>query len=268
MAEPKFLLTQFNEGAAGKFLMSLLMGSDSVAHFDQNVEKNKTILSLTDYVQKSFQSFDHWLVNEPNPTSVWNIYWISNKMERGATQSPKDFKKQLATEASEYFWQCVQNNKRILIVSNKTILPAAYQHVKPLVIINERKSLKFIRKSLWYKHYGIQDNKIYLKINDPEMIPEPTRSIMKRFNNPIHLNESVLSFYRRVLWKNPNTRFFSDQDNFNKNSIFINLSEILDINKLVPAIDRICKNLGISQVDHTYIQQAHAHWINLHTFKF
>lgn len=265
---PNFLLVRFNEGAAGKFLLSLLMGSQSVAHFNQSVDENKTTDQLVTYVQASFNSFDTWLKTEPNPVSSWNIHWISNKMDRGSNQSANDFNAQLQTDASDYFWKSVRLNKHIPIVNNKTIIPVAYQNLTPVVIINDQSSLKFLRKSLWYKHYGIRDNKIYLKINDPEMYPEPTKDIMKGFNNPMYLQESVFSFYRRVLWKNSNTRFFSDENNFSKNSIFINLGEILDINKLVPAIDRICKNLGIRPVDHAYIQQAHAHWISLHTFKF
>ncbi len=259
---------RFNEGAAGKFLLSLLMGSRSVAHFDQSIEENKTNDQLLSYVRNSFSSFDSWLKTEPNPVTPWNIHWISNKMSRGSSQTITDFNTQLQTDASEYFWKSVSINKHILIVNNKPVPPVAYQNLAPLVIINDQPSLKFLRKSLWFKHYGVKDNKIYLKINDPDMYPEPTRSIMKGFNNPMFVDESVFSFYRRVLWDNPNTKFFANQDNFPENSIFINLSKILDITKLVPAIDLLCEQLGIAPIDHGYLHQAHAHWIRLHTFKF
>lgn len=265
---PTFLLVQFNQGAAGKFLMSLLMGSDSVAHFDSYVEQYKNNQLLLDYVQRSFQSFDRWIATEPNPVPVWNIHWISNKMPRGNDQTLDDFNKQLQAEASDYFWQSVKNNKRILILSNKAILPLAYRHLSPVVIINDKPSLTFLRKSLWFKHYGIKDHKIYLKINDPDMYLEPTKTIMKKFNNPILSDESVFKFYRRVLWKNANTNFFSDQKNFSSNSNFIKLSELLDINKLIPAMDRLCNSLNIISINHNYIQQAHAHWVKLHTFRY
>lgn len=262
------MFVRFNEGAAGKFLSSLLMGSQSVAHFSQSVEENKTNDQLLTYVHDSFSSFDSWLKTEPNPVTSWNIHWISNKMGRGGDQTPDDFTAQLKTDASKYFWDSVDLGKRILIVSNKSVPPVAYQNLAPVVVINDPTSLIFLRKSIWFKHYGVRNNKIYLKINDPDMYPEPTRSIMKGFNNPMFVDESVFSFYRRVLWKNPNTKFFADQDNFPKNSIFINLSEILDIDKLAPAIDRLCDQLGIAPVDHSYLHRAHAHWIGLHTFKF
>lgn len=265
---PKFLLVRFNEGAAGKFLMSLLMSSDSIAHYDSTVEEHKDVQSLLNYAQRSFQSFDQWIANEPNPVTVWNIHWISNKMPRGNNQTVEDFNIQLKSEASDYFWQSVKNNKHILILSNKTVLPLAYRHLSPVVIINDRLSLKFLRKSVWYKHYGIKNHKIHLKINDPDLYPEPTKSIMKKFDNPVFSDENVFSFYRRVLWKNPSTNFFSNQSNFSNSSNFINLSEILDINRLLPAMDRLCDSLGIININHSYIRQAHAHWINLHTFRY
>jgi hypothetical protein len=268
MVDPNFLLVRFNEGAAGKFLLSLLMGSSSVAHFNESVEQQKTNDQLASYVQESFGSFDNWLSTEPNPVTAWNIHWISNKLERGSNQSLKEFNTQLLAEASEYFWQSVNNHKRILIISNKNSVPVAYQNLSPVVIINDRPGLTFLRKSLWLKHYGIKDNKIYIKINDPKMYPEPTRSIMKKFDNPTYLNESVFKFYRRMIWQNANTNFFANQANFSKDSNFIKLSEILDINQLLPAIDRMCNNLSIKNIDHSYIQQAHAHWIGLHTFRF
>lgn len=266
--QPNFLFVRFNEGAAGKFLLSLLMGSQSVAHFNQSVEENKTIDQLLTYVHDSFSILDLWLKTEPNPVIPWNIHWISNKMDRGSSQPIDKFITQLQSDASEYFWKSVNLNKHILIVNNKPVPPVAYQNLAPVVIINDQSALKFLRKSIWFKHYGVRGNKIYLKINNPEMYPEPTRSIMKRFDNPMFVDESVFSFYRRVLWGNPNTKFFASRDNFPKNSIFINLSEILDITKLVPAIDLLCNQLGIAPVDHRYIHQAHAHWIGLHTFKF
>jgi hypothetical protein len=264
---PKFLLVQFNQGAAGKFLLSLLMGSNSVAHFNSCIEEHKDNQSLLKYVKNSFQSFDRWIATEPNPVPAWNIHWISNKMPRGNNQTVDEFNKQLQSDASEYFWQSVNNNKYILILTNKTVLPLAYQHLTPIVIINDKPSLTFLRKSIWVKHYKIKDHKIYLKINDPDMYPEPTKSIMKKFDNPIFSNDSVFSFYRRVIWKNPNTNFFSESKNFSKGN-FINLSELLNIDKLVPAMDRLCNELAIDPIDKHFIQQAHAYWIKLHNFRF
>lgn len=268
MVTPNFLLVRYNEGAAGKFLLSLLMGSSSVAHFNKAVEQQKTHDQLVSYVQQSFGSFDNWLLAEPNPVTAWNIHWISNKLDRGSDQPLEEFNAQLLAEASDYFWQSVSNHNRILLISNKTSVPVAYQDLSPVVIINDQPALKFLRKSLWLKHYGIKDNKIYVKINDPKMYPEPTKDIMKKFNNPTYLNESIFKFYRRVIWQNPNTNFFANQTNFPKDSNFIKLSEILDINQLLPAIDCMCNNLGIENINHSYIQQAHAHWIGLHTFQF
>ena len=79
--------------------------------------------------------------------------------------------------------------------------------------------------------------------------------------------ESFRNFYRQNIWKTPNTEFFSEQKNF-PGSNFVKLSDLLDVDKLVPAIDRLCDQLNIGSIDHNYIQQAHKHWINLHTFRF
>lgn len=249
--------------------MSLLMGSNSIAHFDSTIDQNKNLNLLLDYVKKSFASFDHWLATEPNPVPVWNIHWISGKMSRGENQSWHDFQNQLNTDASDYFWSSVKNQKYVMMVCNKVQLPIAYQNLKNITIINDILSLKFVRKSVWYKHYGIKNNMIHVKINDPDLYPEPTKTIMKQFNNPIYADESIYKFYRRTIWNNSCTDFFSNPQNFhNTKNLNINLTDILCDKKIINVVNQITDYLNADTVDPDYIVRAHRHWLNLHKFNF
>lgn len=249
--------------------MSLLMGSNSIAHFNPSIEQNKNTDQLLNYVKNSFIEFSHWLANEPNPVPTWNIHWISGKMSRGENQSWETFCQQLKSDASEYFWNCVREQKYIMMVCNKIQLPVAYQNLKTVTIINDPRSQKFLRKSLWYKHYGIKNNKIHLKINDASLYPEPTKTIMKQFDNPVYLNESVYKFYRRSIWNNPYTNFFSTPCNFStEKNLTINLSDILCQSNIVNVVNQITDYLEACPIDSNYIKLAHHHWINLHRFNY
>lgn len=245
------------------------MGSNSIAHFDQNIDQNKNLNLLLDYVKKSFVNFDSWLATEPNPVPVWNIHWISGKMSRGEKQSWHDFQNQLITDASEYFWHCVKKQKYVMMVCNKIQLPVAYQNLKNITIINDAPSLKFVRKSVWYKHYGIKNNMVHIKINDPELYPEPTKTIMKQFNNPIYVNESIYKFYRNTVWDNSCTNFFSDTQNFNNiNNLTVCLSDILCEQKITNVVNQITDYLNADRVNSDYIIKSHRYWLDLHQFNF
>lgn len=249
--------------------MSVLMGSNSVAHFNPVVENCKDIENLMSYIKSSFVGFDNWLATEPNPVPVWNIHWISGKMSRGENQTWSDFQKQVYTDASDYFWSCTEKQKYIMLVCNKIQLPVAYQNLRSITIINDARSHKFLRKSVWNKHYGIKQNKIYMKINDSTLYPEPTRTIMQQFNNPVYIDESIYKFYRRVIWENSCTDFFSNTENFkSKKNLTVNLSDLLCQHRVVDTVNYITDYLNADSIDKDYIKMAHRHWINLHQFNF
>lgn len=261
------LIVRYAQGAAGKFLMSLLMGSADVAHYDQKIEANKNTNTLMEYIKRSFKDLDNWLTNEPNPIPVWNLYWISAKMPRGEDQTYTEWLTKAQEEASAYFWDSVKQNKVILLQINKSTLPLAYQDCKSVAIVSDPKGLKFNRKAVWYKHYAVVDDKIHIKNNDPKYTGggATMSKIITQFNNPIFSEQSVLSYYRNNIWSNETLKYFSDPTNFRCPKI--NLSSILDNEKIYDAVVKLCNDIDITPPDKDYVNQAHQHWINLHNFK-
>lgn len=261
-------LVRYAEGAGGKFLMSLLMGSPDVAHYDSTVEENKTHQTLMNYIYKSFSSLDSWLANEPNHIPVWNLHWISAKMPRGEDQSYSEWLVQAQDEATDYFWQCVEQNKMILLQVNKPTIPLAYQDFKSFSIVSDSAGLKFNRKATWYKHFGVVDGMIHIKANDPTLHGggKAINKIIAQFDNPVYVNESVLQFYRKNIWHNERLRYFSQQQNFHGTTI--PLSSIINSDTIQDAVEKLSKQLEILPPDQNYVAEAHNYWIKLHEFNY
>lgn len=260
------MVVRYAQGAAGKFLMTLLMGSKDVAHYDKTIQVYKPTDILMQYVVRSFGNLHTWLVAEPNPVHAWNIHWISAKMQRGQNQDRWQFLNQLEAEASEYFWQCVTEKKLILLHSHKPDLPRVYKELRSLVIINDPPSLKFKRKSVWYKHYGYSNGEVYLKINDPKMYPPATQKIMRQYNNDVYKKDGLYRFYRKNIWRDAETKYFMDPDNFTEPKIL--LSEIISKDKIYPALCRLCEEIKIAPPEQEYVRRAQQHWLDQHDFNF
>lgn len=261
-------LVRYAQGAGGKFLMSLLMGSPDVAHYDSAVEQNKNKTALMKYITKSFNSLDSWLANEPNPVPVWNLHWISAKMPRGEDQTYSEWLVQAQEEATDYFWQCVNENKMILLQLNKPTIPLAYQDFKSFAIVSDPAGLKFNRKAVWYKHFGVVDGKIHIKNNDPTQHGggQAISKVMAQFNNPVYVNETVLQYYRKNIWHDEWLKYFSQQQNFH--GITIPLSSFIHKDQIQDAVKTLCKRLDITPPDQEYVADAFDYWINLHKFNF
>ena len=180
--KPKFLVVQFAPGSAGQFLISLLMGSNSVAHFDPVVNQHKTINNCVLYIEQHFtKNIGDWLKYEPSNIKAWNLHFISNKYSRGHDMSYDQFIVAAQEDATAHFWDQVNNEKIIVTPWHKTYIPAFYKDAKIVTILLDDKAEKWFHRALWLKLYGVKNNKIHLKLHDPMFNP-PMQNYFKKFN--------------------------------------------------------------------------------------
>lgn len=268
--KPKFLVVQFAPGGAGQFLISLLMGSDSVAHFDPVVNQDKTIDNCSLYIEQHFtKNIGDWIKHEPSNIKAWNLHFISNKYSRGHDMSYDQFIAAAQQDATLHFWEQVNNEKMILTPWHKTYVPAFYSNAKIITILIDDKAKKWFHRALWLKLYGVKDGKIHLKLHDPVFNP-PVQNYIKKFNNPMYSDERFFSFVKREILKNQFKKEYQDSGNFetNSNRVFINLSELLNIESCINVMSRVCQELDIAITPDEIVRRGHEHWSSCHNFKY
>jgi hypothetical protein len=54
----------------------------------------------------------------------------------------------------------------------------------------------------------------------------------------------------------------------NSNRVFINLSELLNIESCINAMSRVCQELDISVTPDEIVRRGHEHWSSCHNFKY
>jgi hypothetical protein len=268
--KPRFLLVQYAPGSAGRFLISLLMGSKDVAHYDPVIDHNKTIAGCTSYIEKHFiRQIGDWLKHEPSPHNTWNLHFISTKYSRGNDMSYDQFMLQAKQEASSYFWKQVVEQKIIVTPWHNTVIPDFYKDSKIVTILIDKNSEKWFHRAVWAKLYGIKDGRIHLKMHDPDFNP-PMQQYFKKFNNPIYNDERFFKFAKEKILKDTFKTEYMDQNNFmpNINQAFINLSDLLSVDSCVANVNRVCQELKIDQIPEEIIRNGQMHWASCHLFKY
>lgn len=272
MNSPQFLIVRYANGSAGKFLTSLLMSSASVAHFDADIENNKTDDKCLDYIKTHFvKNLDHWLKFEPKHTDAWNLHHISSNYSRGEDLTSAEFLAKSCANATDHFWSSVNKNKCIPLIWHKNTIPEFFKTAKFITIIIDQLSIKWYHRARWYKQYSVVNNKIHLKEHDPAFNTNAVSKYYAQFKNQVDINQSVRSFIKENIIKDPKTKLFQSTDAFIDQSIdqkFINLSDILTVDKCISQLDQICNYYKLTPISENLIRNGHNHWAQCHNFKY
>jgi hypothetical protein len=262
---PNFVIVRFAPGAAGRFLITMLMGSDDVAHYDSNC---KTIKEKLNYLKTSFtKDLDRWLLTEPSDKLAWGITFVSNKYPRGNNLSISEFEALSKEHCTPWYFENVALGKKIIIPWNKSAIPVFYKGASISIII-DKPSKRWFHRAHWIKHYGLINGKIHLKENDPAVHRAPLDKIVRQFNNPIYSNEKFISFVKKNVVGTDINKLFYDINNLEhaNNDISINLSSLLNESQCLNVINNLCIQLRLKLIDQTYLKEGFNHWRNLHSF--
>lgn len=266
-----FLLVRYAPGGAGRFLMSTLMASKSIAHFDLKIECNKTDQKCLTYIKNRFTTnLNDWLKKEPNPVDAWNLHFISSKYSRGESLSEHEFVENALADGTEHFQNSINQNKLISLSWLKATEPEYFIKAKNIIILIDPGSIKWLHRANWYKHYAAAEKGIHVKINDPVYYNNSMGAYAKKFNNPMYCTDHPYNFIKNNIIGCEFKKVFSDSDNFKNlhNKCFINLSDILVEDSFVDIIGRISNDINIDNIDQDFLKSAHRHWINCHSFKY
>jgi hypothetical protein len=263
---PKFLLVQFAAGSAGIFLLTLLSASRSVVHVDPLVEKNKTPETCLDHMTRCYTDCcESWLLNEPRPQNTFNLHFISTQFSRGDDLSEQRFTKLCLRHGSPYFIDSVCQKKLIPIGWHKQQISQYFQDPYVITILIDPLSLKWYHRAAWYKRHGILDQKIHVKYHDPAYNPS-RQEYIKKFNNQYLFDRHPIGFIKKEIIGSSDKILFSNAENFSDgiSRIFVNLSDILDQDKLVNVVNLITGRFQLTPISEDFVRKAHFHWKHCH----
>lgn len=261
------LVLSYPQGAAGKLLGTVLMSSESVAHWDDQVEIDKDNEKCFDYVQKSFTpDLTNWIKTEPNHTKAWNLHFISAKYSRGETLSPKQFADLANEHATENFHRAVQSNKMCMFPWHKTH-DNVFASCKKITVLIDEPAVQWFDQALWRKHYRVENNRVKFLVHDVAQNPYQKR-YHKQHNNPMYSEHSVEDTYINEIVNNPDKKNWRSPIQFRhrKRNICVDLSDLLDLSKFMMTVERVVHYHKLEPVNHSFAKVAHQHWSSCHGF--
>lgn len=272
MDDPRFLVTRYANGSAGKFFLTLMMSSRSVAHFDSDVEQNKTSIACYDYVRSHFvKETSQWLKYEPKHSDAWNLHQVSTNYARGDELTSSEFLKISKNDATQHFWNSVASKKLVPFAWHKSSVPDFFKYSKFITIIIDPDAVKWFHRARWYKQYGLINNAIHVKEQDPSYNSPKLKSYYDQFGAKYLINQSPYSFIKENIINDPKKKLFQDTNAFINQPVdqtFVNLSDILHIDRCIKKVIQICNKFNIDLIPEKLIVDSHAHWLSCHHFKY
>jgi hypothetical protein len=246
------------------------MASKSVAHYEADIEQNKTDEKCLDYIHRKYTTVVHdWLKFEPNPVDAWNLHFVSSKYPRGDDLTIDQFTELTQVNATEHFWNSQDRGRLIGLCWHKNSVTDYTQDAKNILIEVDPPSEKWLHRANWYKHHAVERNQIHLLVHDPAYNPAMSQ-YHAQFNNPVYVNERPFSFIRQNIVNCPFKKQFKNPDNFRHipNLEIIRLSDLLNEQTFVLAVDQIVKRFSLDPIDTEFLQSAHRYYLSCNQFKY
>lgn len=243
-----------------------------MAHFDTTVEANKTDSHCLNYVRQHFSSdIANWLKIEPKPSDAWNLHHVSSNYPRGDDLTQEEFLRVAQSDATDHFWQCVNNEKLIPFVWHKKSVPVFFDQSKFVTIIVDPQSVKWFHRARWHKHYAALNGGVHIKELDPSYNSAKLTQYYQQFSAKHLIDQKPVSFIKTNILRDPKKILFQHSANFVQQKplqIFLNLSDILSPDRCVDTVNTLCNQLAIESVSESLIIDCHRHWLSCHNFKY
>jgi hypothetical protein len=239
-----FLLIKYPPGAAGKMLVALLGNHPQIASW------NKTQDSEEIWFKKHFHGqLNNWMNTEPQ--CPWPIScYVSSLYPRGdeLTSLPINFPK----------------NLYVPILWHKLYPPNFAKNFKSIVILVDKDSKKWFRRSRWKKHFNCEiENNLY-KIYNMQHLPSVQ---IKNFNNSyIEYTDNLFGFIKEKVFRYDQLEIYSSKKNFYNENVFITLTDLIHEDSIIKCLDKITKELNLNSYNWNTVLPLWQHWRNLHNY--
>lgn len=274
MGKPKFLITRFTHGSAGKFLSTVLQTSDKIDHWSAIIQSYKqTELFeplVLEYVCRSFP-IDHSQHLKSEPMVPYNTDLYSSGYARGNDVTLDQYVSNATIKNDTRLLDCIKCNLQANLILHKPQTPFFCNNSDVVtVLVTSEREKKWLYKTLWSKHFLETEQGIRYLPSDPaycnfySLIPVLTYN--NRYLFPSSDKENL---YNEYIINNHTNNWYFNPDKFNSydrehqlNNLFINLEEMLLVDKFLIAMQRIFKKFDLGKLNVNLIQQMHQIWLS------
>jgi len=278
MSEPKFVLTRFTHGSAGKFLSTVLQTSDKIDHWSavvQHQKKSEFIGPITlEYVRRSFPK-DHSMHMQAEPMVPYNTDLYSVSHPRGNDVSLETYIQNSKLKNDLRLFACIERNIDVNLIFQKPTIPVFCQKSKAITItVTTTEEKQWLYNTLWSKHFIETDQDIRYIPNDPEYCNFQSICSVIRFGNPYRfpISSKQQLFHDYVINNHTNSWYF-DPDRFAEydhkhdiKNVFISLADILNRHQFTKVIPNIFEQLKLEEPDMDLIESMHDIWLSAQVF--
>lgn len=275
MSNPKFILTRFTHGSAGKFLSTVLQTSDLVDHWSSVIQDNKSNQTMLEqltlqYVSRSFPK-DHSMHLRSEPMVPYNTDLYSTSFPRGNNVDLAQYLNHVHRTQDFRLLMAINDNLAINLVFNKAQVPDfCYGSDVVTITVTSAREQEWLHKTLWSKHFLENGDTIRYLPSDPQHCNYHSLVPVLSFNNPyLFAKHKKDKLYEKYVINNHTNTWYFDPDQFEVfdiehklNNHFVRLDEILSVDKFLGAVDQIFDKFQLGTPNLLLIQQMHQIWVS------
>lgn len=274
MSNPRFIITRFTHGSAGKFLSTVLQTSEKIDHWSVVVQSQKNTNlneSVTlEYVRRSFPK-EHSLYLRAEPMVPYNTDLYSAGYPRGNDVTLDQYLKHAITNNDHRLLGCIKNNLLVNIIFHKPCVPIFCQGAEVITItVTSDSEKQWLYKTLWSKQFLEIGNEIRYLPSDPEYCNFLSIVPVLKFNNLYKFDKSLKAeLFEKYVVNDHTNQWYFDPDKFIKNdtdyqfdNMFIQLDEILVLEKFLLAIARIFDYYQLGEPNLQLVEKMHQIWLS------
>lgn len=268
-SELDLIFIRYCPGSCGNFLISILSISPKTAHWDTEIEKSKTLDEFDDIYKSWFKSkfqpdLHRHLQFEPH--HPYKLDFVSAKHSRGDELTLNEFLKHLAMRDDRHFFDAINDQKKILLRLNKSIIPKWGAGSSVINIFIDPPSYKWIHRCRAVKLFGLENTRFISKENHPDFLKYKFDKI--QFDNQYLFNLSKIKFLKELVIKEPVLETFKSQhqicEHVTNQSLdqqtFINLSDFFQWESFERMIADLYDRLNLGSVNKNLVYHCWHHY--------
>jgi hypothetical protein len=268
----KFITVRFAPGSAGKFCSILLQLSPDVNAWDQELAevKGNTSSTLEYFKTKFTNNFKDWQKNEPE--IPYQTQFVSNRFPRGDDVTHEQALANLVDDA--YFNKHYNNNKRIVLISNKSRIPYWIQQRSDMVNvhIDTIHIKKWVQRARYNKLFLEASPGVFiLKQEHPDYCSSHRSQLAGQFQNQHTYYGTKFSFFKHFVLNDPLTKMFTeyanivaDPSNATVAQHQLSLTKMLDPKQCFNELRSTCNRLNIMYPEQSLVMDILTYYLSIH----
>ena len=276
MSDSPFLILRYPPGGAGRFLSTVMQCSDEVAFWDPVIEKNKNTSSfipmVEQYVNQKFP-VDLFFHLRLEPDLPYYSEFYSGTFDRGNEITLNEYNEKMSNAGDDYYFNNIINNKKVNLILHKSHIPSfMFESLMINVIINSDRSMQWVKKMLWRKHYHLLNSNQILCLAHHENYCNPKRKHLVTqysYDSPIITVDDVEEFKENQIGKINNlalftstTNLFSHETNSKVSHAVFELDNIFLFDTFFDNIKTICTQYFLKCPDSKLLSKIYEIWWN------